>query len=481
MSPTLLLLLRLAVLGVLFLVCLRLERRRRGVVVVLLLVGVVLLDATLYSNSAAAAVQSIFHPRFFGQNFRITQLLIPLAVLARLIARGLPRRMDGSALFWVAFFAWILAEAVVGLLAGHTRQYVLGEASVVIHLGGAMLLAAGVPAEDYVNDRAVTRFLQGAAVFATALFVLDTLGVRWSNNVVPDLPLVSLGSYAADAATLFSSVGVLALVLGLAGPKHLGRRALLLLPAAVLILSHVASSQRAARLGLYVTLLVLLVVGCLPTARRRLPISLGQVGFAAATVAVLGFAAVFVPAVAGVAAPDSAVASPNAEQFAPTSRQGSIQSRFNQWDVVLDQIRERPLAGEGLGGTFVSYSEGEDAFVQGDISHNIVLDLLRRTGVVGLVLGVCALLAVWAQAVGVWRFHRNNQVACLAVGTIAVTAGLLAKGMVESIFEKDRLAVFLGVVLGIAISTFLSRDSATPIRGAHDGGRVAPTHASASR
>ncbi|MFP5345798.1 MAG: hypothetical protein ACLGIA_02030, partial [Actinomycetes bacterium] len=103
MGLTGLLVLRLAFLAVLFLVCLYLERRGRSLAVVLLVLGLVLVDATLYSDTTAASSRSIFHPDLFGQSFRLTHLLIPAALLARGIARGLPRRFDVSAPFWAAF------------------------------------------------------------------------------------------------------------------------------------------------------------------------------------------------------------------------------------------------------------------------------------------------------------------------------------------------------------------------------------------
>ena len=474
MSGTDLLVLRLVFLLVFFLVCLRLERRGRRVVVVLLLLGAVLVDATIYDGTAVSAQRSIFHPELFGQSFRLPQLLIPLALLARLTVNGLRPRLDVSAPFWAAFFAWVLVEALNGLVSGHPAQLVLAHASIIVNVGGAMLLAASVPAEDYVKDPAVPRFLQGAAVLATGLFFMDLLRIRLSNSSIPDLPVIGFGSFGADAATLFSAVGVLGLVLGLSRPAHLGPRALVLVPSALLILSHLASSQRAARLGLYVMLLVLFVICALPTGRRRIGFTLGQLGYVFACVVALGLATVFVPAVANVAAPQSVIATADADALAPRSRQGSIESRYNQWAVTIAQIKEKPLVGEGLGGDFVSYAEGKKTFVEEDISHNIVLDLLRRTGLVGFVLGLAALLAVFGQTLSVWRYHPDNQVAAFAAATMAVTSGLLAKGMVESIFEKNRLAVLLGCVLGMAISTWLSgvrrRDAATPLTNA---GRLA--------
>lgn len=453
---SLLLLFRLAVLVVLFVLFLTLDRRGRPLGVVLVLLGIVLVDATLYADTTAAQERSIFHPQLFGQSFRLTQLAIPAALVARLVVTGLPRRFDASAPFWAAFFAWTLVAAVTGLLAGHDANLVLGEATAVIHVGGMALLAAGVPAADYVTGTMLPRFLQGAAALAGALFVVDLAGVRLSSSAVYDVPLVRVGAFGADAATLFSSLGVVALVLGLTRAPGLASRAPLLVPGAVLVLSHLASAQRAARLGLYATLVLVLVVAALPTARRRLAFTYRQVVVAAAALAAAGCLAVLVPAVTGAVAAQSIAVTADAGVLAPTSRQGSIDSRFNQWTVVLGQVQDHPLVGEGLGGTFRSFSEGKRTVVEGDISHNIALDVLRRTGVVGVTLAFAALLAVFAQSVAVWRFHPSTRVAGLAAAGAMVLVGLLAKGMVESILEKDRLAVLLGFVVGVTISASLS-------------------------
>ncbi|MFP5348025.1 MAG: O-antigen ligase family protein, partial [Actinomycetes bacterium] len=381
--------------------------------------------------------------------------------------------------FWAAFFTWTAAAAVVGLLAGHQPKLVLGEGSMIINVGGMMLLVAGVPASEYVSSRLFARFIQTAAVVSAGLFVLDSVGFRWSNNSIPDLPFYRFGGFGADAATLFSGLGVIALVLGLARPRHLGSRAALIIPGLVLILSHLASAQRAARLGLYVTVLLILVIACLPTARRRLGFTPRQVSIAGAAALAIVCAAVFLPAVVSANAPKVNLTS-SAKDFSATSRQGSIDSRFNQWNVVRTRIFEKPLVGEGLGGTFVSYSEGHKMLVEGDISHNIALDLLRRTGVVGVALALSALLAVLAQTISVWRNHPSTQIAALGAAAGTLIAGLLAKGMVESIFEKDRIAVFLGLTLGLAISAWLSWGR-RPDVPTTPGAVPAPRHLSPSR
>jgi hypothetical protein len=51
-----------------------------------------------------------------------------------------------------------------------------------------------------------------------------------------------------------------------------------------------------------------------------------------------------------------------------------------------------------------------------------------------------------------WRSQAANLTAALSLAATAVVVGLVAKGMVESIFEKYRLAVALGVALGLTLS-----------------------------
>ena len=92
-----------------------------------------------------------------------------------------------------------------------------------------------------------------------------------------------------------------------------------------------------------------------------------------------------------------------------------------------------------------------------DLTHNIILDLfLMRTGLIGLILFVSALGVSLYEGIQVWRRHPDRFVAVLALGLVAVILGLVSKGMVESIFEKYRLACLLGLMLGMLRSTVVS-------------------------
>ena len=60
------------------------------------------------------------------------------------------------------------------------------------------------------------------------------------------------------------------------------------------------------------------------------------------------------------------------------------------------------------------------------------------------------------DGVRTWLRHKDALVAAIALASTAAIVGLLGKGMVESIFEKYRLATMLGFLLGMVASSTLS-------------------------
>ncbi len=467
----------------LFGILLVLERRGRRVTVLLVVLTTALADATLYPDTESSQAASVFHVDLAGQSLRTTQVVILAALAARLAVHGVPRDRHRSGPLWIAFFAWIVVSAVVGVMAGNSTSFVSRQAMIIVQVGGAMLLAADVPVAQLVRDRAMERFFFWCAMAGTTLASMDLLGIRVTTRAIPLLPLSGLGTLGADAATLYSCVGFLALALGLVTtPAHaatgLGRhrgtgpRTGFIVLGLLMILAHLATPQRAARLGVYVSLLVLLVLLVAATGRARGKLNAVQAGTALAAVA----AAVLFGVLAAAAAANSAGGSPEVVSEATgksgigfTTRQGSIDSRFNQWDVAKAEIAAAPVFGHGLGGQALHYDEGSKSFVQSDISHNIALDLLRRTGFVGLLLFLLGCASLFRGALQVWRRHPSDAVAGLAAAAAAAALGILAKGMVESVFEKYRLAVALGVMLGVVASCIASYDALDRDGGPDDG------------
>jgi O-antigen ligase len=232
------------------------------------------------------------------------------------------------------------------------------------------------------------------------------------------------------------------------------RRTPLLLLVAPLGAAGVLSNQRAALLGLSVSLATLTVLFLLRQDRVRL--TGAQAILAVCAVVALLVVPTFATAALGSSNPKVPFSGAYRATFGGEGEQQSAQNRFNQWTAATDLIEQRPLFGWGLGKVYPFYDEGTRSFVTTGLTHNIGLDLLLRTGIVGLAFFVVALAASVIGGVGTWRYDPNDGIAAIAAACVAIIIGLVAKGMVESIFEKYRLAVFLGLTLGVLLSTAAS-------------------------
>lgn len=445
--------------AVFFFACLRWERQGRSELAVVTILAVLVTDVLLYAETSSAALVGVMQPRVGGQGLRLVQLAVVVALAARFLVQGIPRRWVRSTPLWVGFFVWVAASGVIGHLQGHTLALILRQAMIIPMVGGGMLLVGGVKADQYVHSVALRRLMGGAAVAALLLLLVDTFGSNLTVSAIPGLPLQSLGLYGADAGTVFAGLGMVSLAIGLFSPKGRRERVLWLVPSVVLMLSLFATSQRAARVGLLIGCVILAVATVTRVGRRRMHFNrrLVLLGLLGTVGVVLGVAFVAAAVNPWEHTENRTSATPDFKNpFAATSREGSILSRYHQWDVARQDILAAPYVGEGLGGTARHYEEGAREVVESDIRHNIGLDLMGRLGLLGFLLGVGAVVALSLEAVDVWRRDADNLVAALAIGGLAMTGGILAKGMVESVFEKDRLAVLIGVGLGFMVSAVLT-------------------------
>jgi O-antigen ligase len=431
------------------------ERSGRGVHVIFAIWWVALLDTVFYADTDSNKLNGFFHPSILGQNVRLIQLLIPVAFAAHLAWKGWPRRWAVSAPWWWAFSLWTVYAIVTGVMQHHPRTLVFRQASILIYVIMVLALVAAVPIAHYLDEKRFTRFVGWAALVGGTMLFLTEAGVSKTTNSIPGLPLFQFGQLGPDAASLFPAIGVIGFLVELSRQRR--RRPWFLAACAVLVMTHLASAQRAERVDLYLTI-VLVLLACLYRARRRLRVTRFAVG---ATVMAILTVVVIIPTFAAgvqsaVEGTPVSVHIPLAQQtltaLNPSHRQGSVQSRYNQWGVVESLIRQRPFLGYGLGRPYVHYEQGLKQNITQDITHNVVLDLLYRNGIVGLVLFLGAIGSVVNAGFLVWRRHLHPTVAALALAASAALMGLLARGMVESIFEKYRLAVGLGVLIGLIIS-----------------------------
>ncbi|MBA2624292.1 MAG: O-antigen ligase family protein [Acidimicrobiia bacterium] len=421
----------------------RWEREGRRELVLAVVLGAVVADLILYPSQNNVPI-GLFRPYVAGQSFRLSELLIVVGLLARVAVSGGPRRFTAVGLAWTAFSVWYGAAAVSGLLAGNPIEDVLFQAKVIIYIAGGLGLAAGVDPSRLVTTKAIGSWFVGLGAVVAVMFPL-TLRTSDLRLALPGLALDDLGELGPDGA---SAVVVLATIALLVEGCRRNRRALIGLAAMPMVVSVFASTQRAAMLGLAVTAALLVVLATSGTWRKRLRTTPTSIFLVITVVAVAAASLALLQIRKGERLP---VVDAYEETFLATKKQQSADIRVMLWREARLLYDERPFVGHGLGVPFEVPVPRTDRVVDSGF-HNLVWDLLARTGIIGLVLFLLAVAVTLREGWRGWRGHADARVAALALGAVLGLASLLAKGMVEDVFEKHRLATLLGLLLGIMVA-----------------------------
>jgi len=427
------------------------ERTGKEHYVVLLLLGLLVAETTLYQNQDNMP-RDLFHPGSGAFEFRLPEVIITLALLARMVVRGRATRVGVPPLLWLAFGAWVGVASVEGILRHNNFTQIPYEGKVIVYVVGGYALAAGVPIQRFFEGRCLERLVRWSAVAATVVMIMTAAHKSYSIHL-PVLPLPDFGIDGSDAATIFAAIGLIGLLLELAKEK---RSRLTLLCVVPLLGSPFLSDQRAVLIMLGVSVCVVLVVAAGATARRRLRVRAAEVLLTALAVVgvVLGIAVI--PAVESQHPVQVPLSATIARTFNTTGKIQSAEDRASKWAMAYSIIRKHPIIGNGLGLEFSFYEPGPNVFTMTDVTENIGLDLWLRAGLIGLGLFLLALFFSVFDGFVAWRIHPDRMVAVLALALVAVVVGLVAKGMVESIFEKYRLATTLGLSLGMLRSAVTS-------------------------
>jgi O-antigen ligase len=440
----------LVVAGALFVWFRRLERDGRGVVVVTVVFGLILAEVLIYESQNTIPA-GLFHPTYHSFSFRLIDIVIPVALLARLTQRTRGGPVNTTVLLWLAFAVWLGAAGVLGVYEDNSLKLVGFHGKALIYLGG-LVLAAGVPLEEYIARDRLERFLLVASAAALAFVAIDLAGISITRNL-PLLPLKDFGIMGSDAATIFTSLGALALALALLADERRGR---LLAAAVPLMAAPAVADQRAAYIALGVALAIVIFVPAL--SRRRVRVTPTEVGLTACVVAGLlllsTMGSIFSGGDVKLPLQDRLTTTFTSYEEVLTTR-----DRENQWDKARALIEQRPMFGWGLGKEYLYYDPGFKKFDKIDVTHNIFIDLLLRSGAVGLALFLLALAATGVTAIRGWSWHESDRAAAFALAAGAIVAGLIGKGMAESIFEKYRLCVVLGLGIGVMIAAGLPAEA----------------------
>jgi O-antigen ligase len=411
----------------------------RGAVLAVVLLSAILVESVLYNPIDVP--RGLFHLYAGGVQVRTVDLVLLAAVLARLT---LPRRSAGSlTAAWLAFAAWLVLEAYLGLRNGNPSANVQFELKALLYLALGWAVAGAAPtARDL---QILTRFCTVAAGAAGILLATSLARVFVTFGGV--LKGAGLGVLSSSCATVFPMVGILALSLFLCLKPA---RYDLLAAAIVLCATVLAPGQRASLLELGISVLVLLAAS--PFGRRHLRVTLTQLALGVAAVVLVAGSAWVVRA-----ATTSQASLPFAKAVGSAlhSHQKSLsaQDRVNQLEVARSLIPDHPILGYGLGRTIVYFEAGSKQFVVSYLSHNILTDLLLRTGAIGLVLFLVAFWLTLNDSLKRWRDPGRSPVeGALALCALAVLVGWFAHGMVESLFEQVRVTPFAFALYGLARS-----------------------------
>jgi O-antigen ligase len=291
-----------------------------------------------------------------------------------------------------------------------------------------------------------------SGVLAAVIVVMSVAHKEYAIHL-PLLPLPDFGVDGSDAATIYAAIGLIGLMLELAKEKRSRPTLLACVP---LLVSPFFTDQRAVLIMLGASVTVILLVATGTTARRRLRIKSAEVLLSALAVVGVVLTVAVVPAVESQKPVQLPLSSTIAKTFDSQAKIESAEDRASKWEVAFSLIRQHPIIGNGLGVEFSYYNPGPNIFSMTDVTENIGIDLWMRAGLIGLGLFVLALLFSVFDGLVAWRLHPDRMVAVLALALVAVVVGFVAKGMVESIFEKYRLAPMLGLSLGMLRSAVTS-------------------------
>ncbi|MBK5305567.1 MAG: O-antigen ligase family protein [Frankiaceae bacterium] len=459
-------LLALVLSALLFATFLHLERTGRQLQVVLWLLALLVVESGLWPDPNTIPA-GLVHPSIGGSNFRLLDTVVLAAIAAHLLVRGIPNRLRATDACWLLFFGWMLTAAVVGVLVQNDRVLLVYEAKAFAYLG-VMWVASGVPAHQW-RGPALPRFLIIVGAGVAVLLLVDQSGLARPINL-PLLSSPNAGRIGSDAATVFGTLGVLACVRAL----HESRRRFLLLAASVpLLLSALAAGQRAAMIGTGCAVLFCVVV--LAITRQHVRVPLGELVVIGLLAGALVAAPVLLGALGGKA-PSVPLTTTVEQALHSRGKQLSSQGRVNQWREVRPLLAERLVQGHGLGKTYAYYEPGPAEFVVSDVTHNVVLDVLLRMGLVGVLLFLAAVTSTVVDGLRVVRRSLEPLVSATALAATAGVVGWAAKGMVESLFEKYRLALLLGLLVGMVCSLSRSHDPSSDPEDDWDASLMAIGH-----
>ncbi len=435
----------------------RWEREGNPQLVPLVLLGLLIVECTLYSGPGGIP-RGLFHPGSGSTQLRLPEIYITLALIARLIARGRPKRIGLPAALWLVFIVCLFVGMAEGVLYHNQFSQNIYEAKAIIYIGGSYVLAAGVPVRRYYDGGDLFRLGTLCIVCATLLDLMTFAGVS-VNTTLPLLPLQGFGQVGNESAAVLMAVTTMSFLARLASEPVRLRHVLALIPVVVCV---VLAQERAVLLNLGVVVLVVVAAVIVRWWRgldRRFRVRSGQVTVALLAIVAVFIAIVVVPAAVQRRPAQIPLAASYERLFHNEGKAESAQDRLNMAAAAERLIPQHLYIGWGLGVQFPFYEAGVRKVELNPYVHDIVLDLWLRLGLIGLLSFLAALGASIAEGLRVWRRQTDPVVAGLALALVAVVVGLTVTGLLEPMLDEYRFVTLFGVSLGMLRACATSLDS----------------------
>ena len=128
----------------------------------------------------------------------------------------------------------------------------------------------------------------------------------------------------------------------------------------------------------------------------------------------------------------------------------SIAYRWPLWKFAFKTFTENPLFGSGIGsfGFYVPSHFKASGYLVSH-AHNIYLQLLAETGLLGFVAFMGYLMTSMYISFQLFRRSSDHQTRCLSVGVWASCGGLLAHGVVDATLYLPQLSIFMWVLIAV--------------------------------
>lgn len=420
----------------------RWERQGKRHLVLAAFLVVVVVEALL-AGATNAVPPSLFRPVVAGQDIRIPDPVLALALLARAFTAPVPQRIRW---FWAVCFGfvlWLLYATAIGIDNGHDLVAVLFDLKSYLYIVGTMALVAGVPIQAIIRRRRLARWQMTITVAAVTFMAMELAGATFLVRL-PGLPLV-VGALDPETHSLLIALGIFAFCIEACSPRP---RVLVVAASLLLLASPFSGGQRASFVQLGATILLLVPFMVTSSWVRRVRFNPTD-----AVVFLFGFL-IAGGLILGLSGELEAVSEKLQETFGSEVEAATASVRVSILETSTSRIAERPVFGWGMGDRVSQRFSGILGLGQTEevTSHNVAVDLALRAGIVGAVLGILTLLGPIARGWRAWLASPDSRLAGAALGSIVAVAGILGKGMVETVFEKFRIGITVGFFLGVLVA-----------------------------